>query len=542
MKLVECVPNFSEGRDNAVIEAITGTISQVDGVTLLDVDPGPATNRTVVTFAGDIPAVEEAAFRAIERAAALIDMRLHHGEHPRMGATDVCPFVPLEGATMQDCVDLAQRVASRVGEELAIPVYLYGEAASSPERSSLADVRRGEYEGLADRRDAPDFGPGDFNERSGATAVGARSFLIAYNVNLNTRDRSAANQIASALRESGRVKKGEDGKTVRDATGAAVRVPGRFSELRGVGWYIEEYGRAQVSFNLTNPSVTPLHAVFDAACEEAQRLGLRVTGSEIVGLVPRDSMLEAADHYLRARGATTGIPEAERMHIAAMSLGLSDVTPFDPAQKVIEYRYRGAPAGLVSMSVLAFADSLSAGVPTPGGGSTAALVAALSSSLSSMVAALTFGRGRTPEMETAGRRAQELKDWFLQAVDRDTESFDALMATYRLPRSDPTRQAAVADATVAATIVPLEVLESCADALRLAHQVASDGNASAVTDAGVAGLCALAAAEGASLNVRVNMTSLDGHDDLEQRRARALETCRSLAAEITATVESRLST
>jgi len=276
---------------------------------------------------------------------------------------------------------------------------------------------------------------------------------------------------------------------VRDTAGAAVRVPGKFTELRGVGWYIEEYGRAQVSFNLTNPSVTQLHAVFDAACDEAARLGLRVTGSEIVGLVPRDSMLEAADHYLHARGATTGIPEAERMHIAAMSLGLSDVAPFDPSQKVIEYRYRGTPSGLVAMPVLAFADSLSAGTPTPGGGSTAALVAALSASLSSMVAALTFGKTQAPEMEAAGRKAQELKDWFLQAVDRDTASFKMLMAAFRIPRADPTRPAAITAATIGATIVPLEVLESCADALRLALQVAAGGNLSAVTDAGVAGLC-----------------------------------------------------
>jgi len=542
MKLVECVPNFSEGRDLAVIEAISAAISEVDGVTLLDVDPGSTTNRTVVTFVGEIPAVEEAAFLAIERAAGLIDMRLHHGEHPRMGATDVCPFVPLESATMQDCIDLAHRVSARVGDELAIPVYLYGEAASSPERRSLADVRRGEYEGLADRHDAPDFGPGGFNVRSGATAIGARSFLIAYNVNLNTRDRSAANKIAAALRESGGVKKDEEGRTVRDATGVAVRVPGKFTELRGVGWYIEEYGRAQVSFNLTDPSVTPLHAVFDAAREEAERLGLRVTGSEIVGLVPRDSMLEAADHYLQARGATTGIPEAERMHIAAMSLGLSDVTPFDPAQKVIEYRYRGSPSGLVAMPVLDFADSLSSGTPTPGGGSAAALVAALSASLSSMIAALTFGKNRAPEMEATGSRAQELKDWFLQAVDRDTESFDALMTAFRTPRADPNRPTAITDATIGATIVPLEVLESCAETLRLAHHVASAGNASAVTDAGVAGLCALAAAEGASLNVRVNLSSLDGYDDLEQRRVAAIEICRTVAAEITAVVESRLPT
>lgn len=539
MKLVECVPNFSEGRDQTVIDAIAAAISSVDDVALLDVDPGAATNRTVVTFAGDIPSVEEAAFRAIERAAELIDMRRHHGEHPRMGATDVCPFVPLDGASMQDCIELARRVGARVAGELGIPVYLYGEAAASPDRASLANVRRGEYEGLAARDDSPDFGTG-FNARAGATAIGARSFLIAYNVNLNTRDRSAANTIAGALRESGTVKKDEDGKTVRDAAGSALRVPGRFKELRGVGWYIEEYGRAQVSFNLTNPSVTSLHAVFDAAQAEAARLGLRVTGSEIVGLVPREAMLDAADHYLRAQGAATGIPETEKMHVASMSLGLNDVAPFDPTEKVIEYRYRGAPKGFVAMPIRSFADTLSAGTPTPGGGSAAALVGALAASLSSMVAALTFGKTGSHSMDETGRKAQELKDWFLAAVDRDSQSFDALMAAFRIRRSDPSRAGAVEHATIGATLVPLEVLEHAVKVLALTLDVATNGNETAVSDAGVAGWCALASAEGASLNVRINLSSVDGREDLEERRAAALEQCRDLAGQVSAMVQSRL--
>lgn len=539
MKLVECVPNFSEGRDQTVIDAIAAAISSVDDVALLDVDPGAATNRTVVTFAGDIPSVEEAAFRAIERAAELIDMRRHHGEHPRMGATDVCPFVPLDGASMQDCIELARRVGARVAGELGIPVYLYGEAAASPDRASLANVRRGEYEGLAARDDSPDFGTG-FNARAGATAIGARSFLIAYNVNLNTRDRSAANTIAGALRESGTVKKDEDGKTVRDAAGSALRVPGRFKELRGVGWYIEEYGRAQVSFNLTNPSVTSLHAVFDAAQAEAARLGLRVTGSEIVGLVPREAMLDAADHYLRAQGAATGIPETEKMHVASMSLGLNDVAPFDPTEKVIEYRYRGAPKGFVAMPIRSFADTLSAGTPTPGGGSAAALVGALAASLSSMVAALTFGKTGSHSMDETGRKAQELKDWFLAAVDRDSQSFDALMAAFRIRRSDPSRAGAVEHATIGATLVPLEVLEHAVEVLALTLDVATNGNETAVSDAGVAGWCALASAEGASLNVRINLSSVDGREDLEERRAAALEQCRDLAGQVSAMVQSRL--
>jgi glutamate formiminotransferase / formiminotetrahydrofolate cyclodeaminase len=540
MMLVECVPNFSEGRDHSVIDAIANAISGVDGVMLLDVDPGPATNRTVVTFAGEASAVEEAAFQGIRRASELIDMRTHHGEHPRMGATDVCPFVPLEGATMRDCVDMARRLGERAAGELGIPIFLYGEAASVPERRSLAAVRRGEYEGLASREDAPDYGPRSFNARSGATAIGARNFLIAYNVNLNTRDRSGATTIAGRLRESGVAKRDESGKIIRDAAGKALRVPGRFTELRGVGWYIEEYGRAQVSFNLTDPSVTPLHAVFDASCEEAARLGLRATGSEIVGLVPRDALLAAGDHYLRLQGATTGVPEAERVHAAVLSLGLDDVTPFDPSSKVIEYRYHGAPSGLASLPVGRFADRLSTGTPTPGGGSAAALVGALGAALSSMVASLTFGKGVDDEMESIGRDAQSLKDAFVAAVDRDTDAFDALMAAFRLPRSNPDRAARIAEATLGATLVPLEVEEMCVETLELLLAVARDGNVNAVTDAGVGGLCALTAAEGASLNVRVNLTALEGYDDLERRRTAALARCRTLAAQVAETVESRL--
>lgn len=549
MKLIECIPNFSEGRDRRVIDAIAAAIAAIDGVTLLDVDPGAATNRTVMTFAGSPEAVEDAAFAAIEKAATLIDMRAHQGEHPRMGSTDVCPFVPLEGASMEDCVRIARRLGERVGTELSIPVYLYGEAASRPEHVSLANVRRGEYEGLADREDEPDFGPKDFNPRTGATAIGARNFLIAYNVNLNTRDRKLANKIAGALRESGRPKRDPDGKIQRDADGLALREPGRFTHLRGVGWYIEEYGRAQVSFNLTDPDITPLHAVFDAACEEARRLGVRVTGSEIVGLVPRRSMLAAADHYLRAQGKTTGIPEAERMHIAVLSLGLDDVSPFDPADKVIEYRYHGASSGFAAGSLREFADVLSTGTPTPGGGSVAALVGALSAALTSMVAALTFSKTGDAKMEETGRSAQLLKDWFLDAVDRDTEAFDSLMAAMRLPRrTDAERLArdrAVQEATVAASMVPLEVLEHCVDTLGAASVVARDGNESAVSDGGVAAMCALAAAEGASLNVRINLGSLPDHPQtarLDARRSAALESVRTMAADVQAIVETRIAT
>ena len=551
MKLIECVPNFSEGRDSSVIDAITAEITAVEGAVLLDVDPGAATNRTVVTFVGSPAAVEEAAFRAIKAAATLIDMTRHHGEHPRMGSTDVCPFVPLQDVTMEECVDLARRLGQRVGEELGIPVFLYEAAATREDRRSLAVVRKGEYEGLADRTDPPDFGPAHFNERSGATAIGAREFLIAYNINLNTRDRRLADQIAGVLRETGRPRRDNTGQIIRDIDGTALREPGEFKELRGVGWYIEEYGRAQLSFNLTNFNVTSIHQVFDAACREAELRGLRVTGSELVGLIPRQALLAAGDHYLAKQGATTGVPESERIHAAVLSLGLDDLGPFDPRAKVIEYRHQGSSGGLVARTVGEFVDELSAGTPAPGGGSVAALCGALSAGLSSMIAALTFSKkgmedSREP-MEDLGRRAQSLKAWFLHAVDRDTEAFNQVLAATRLPKQTQSEIVARAEASELAnqqaTRVPLEVLERTVEALEMALTVARDGNPNAVTDAGVAGACALAAAEGAALNVRINLGSLTDEGWAGNAGTAAegfLERGRALAEAIRVTVDSAL--
>lgn len=552
MKLIECVPNFSEGRDPSIIDAITNAITAIEGAQLLDVDPGAATNRTVVTFVGPPEAVEAAAFDAIRTAAALIDMTKHHGEHPRMGATDVCPFVPLQDVTMDECVELARRLGRRVGDELAIPVYLYEAAATREDRRSLAVIRQGEYEGLAERVDPPDFGPREFNPRTGATAIGAREFLIAYNVNLNTRDRRLANQIAGVLRETGRPRRDEAGTILRDSEGTALREPGEFKELRGVGWYIEEYGRAQLSFNLTNHQVTSLHQVFDAACREAETRGLRVTGSELVGLVPRQALLAAGDHYLSRQGATTGVPEAERMHSAVLSLGLDDLGPFDPAAKVIEYRYAGAPTGLVARTVAAFVDELSSDSPAPGGGSVAALCGALSAGLSAMIAALTFTKKGMEEvrgpMEDLGRRSQTLKDWFLDAVDRDTDAFNRVLTAIRMPKKTEAdaaaRTKAMELANQQATRVPLEVLERAVEALELALIVARDGNPNAVTDAGVAGACALAAGQGAALNVRINLSSLTDTGWANKAGSTAddlLERCRILAAEVRQTVENALS-
>ena len=547
MKLIECVPNFSEGRDQDVIDAITSEIAAVEGAALLDVDPGAATNRTVVTFVGSPDVVEEAAFRAIAKAAELIDMAKHTGEHPRMGATDVCPFVPVEGATMEDCVEVARRLGERVGSELGIPVYLYEHAANDGRRS-LADVRSGEYEALAARDDAPDFGP-PFNASAGATAIGARQFLIAYNVNLNTTDRRLAHQVASAVRTLGTATRDENGKIIKNERGKTVFAPGRFAEVKGVGWYIDEYDRAQVSLNLTDSSVSPMHEVFEACREEATGRGMRVTGSELVGLVPLDAMLAAGDHYLMAQGRSTAIPESDRIRTAVMSLGLEEISDFDPAAKIVEYRFRGAPEGLVTNTVAGFADVLSKDSPAPGGGSVAALVGALSAALSSMVASLTFAKqgmeDAKPAMEAAGRDAQELKDWFLAAVDRDTDAFNGVLTAIRLPRKtdgDPAaRDTAMAAANLEATMVPLEVLEHTVAALDLALITARDGNPNSVTDAGVGAACALAAAEGASLNVRINLDGLDiDTSEIVDRHGVALARARELGIAVADVVERSL--
>ncbi len=520
MKLIECVPNISEGRNRAAIDAVTAEIEKVDGALLLDVDPGAATNRTVITFVGTPDAVAEAAFRVVKKAAEVIDMSRHSGEHARMGATDVCPFVPMGDATMEDCVALAHRVGKRVGEELGIPVYLYGDAAQKPERKRLPDIRKGEYEALEEKlKDpgfAPDYGPAKFNPRAGATAIGGREFLIAWNVNLNTRNRKLANKVAAELRETGKLMRDEDGKFVRDAKGNVKRVPGRFTELQGGGWYIEEYGRAQLSFNIMNYRVAPIHEVFDAAREEAAKLGLRVTGSELVGLIPLDAILRAGDHYLEKQGGTKGVNEAERVHAAVVSLGLSDLSPFDPRESIIEYKYAGPASGLKAMTLTEFADELASDSMAPGGGSVAALCGALSAALSAMVAVLTHGKkgmeDRQATMESIGMRAQALKDWYVRAVDADTDAFNAVIAARRMPKNtdeeQAARDAAIETANQEATRVPLSVLERAVESLEVALAAAKDGNPASASDAGVAGACALACAEGAALNVRINLPSL----------------------------------
>lgn len=520
MKLVECVPNFSEGRDREKIKAITQEIERTPEVRLLDVDPGESTNRTVVTFIGSPTGAKEAAFRAIRMAAELIDMRRHKGAHSRIGATDVCPFVPVSGVTMEDCIQLARDLGERVARELGIPVYLYEEAAQQPERRNLANIRAGEYEGLAEKfKDplwAPDFGDPVFNPTAGATVIGAREFLIAYNINLNTRDRRLAHEIALNLRESGRAQRDAGGNIVRDAQGKAVTLPGRFPHVKAVGWYIEDYGVAQISINFTNYKVSPVHLVFDEAVREAEKLGLRVTGSELVGLIPKEALLLAGRHYLEKQGKSPGVPEEELVRTAVLSLGLSDVAPFDPEKKIIESQFKDGAPSLLKLDLRQFANALSLDSPTPGGGSAAALCGALSASLSAMVANLTVGkRGYeevSDEMKEAALKAQKLKDELLAAVDEDTRAFNKVMEAFGLPKGSEEqlkeKEAALEQASREATIVPLGVLQKCGPLLELAGLVARKGNKNSLSDAGVAGLLAEAAAAGAFYNVQINLPGI----------------------------------
>jgi len=515
-RLVECVPNFSEGRDSGVIDAIGQALGSVSGVKLLDVDPGADTNRTVYTLVGPPDGVAEAAFRGAKKAAELIDMAAHKGAHPRMGALDVCPFIPVAEITMAECADLAKAVGRRIGDELQIPVYFYEHAAATVERRSLANIRAGEYEGLADKLAdpawAPDAGPARFNARSGGSVVGAREFLLAYNVNLNTLDRRLANEIALNIREGGRAKRDAKGEIVRDADGVSVKLPGRLRAVRAIGWYIEQYRQAQVSINLLDYTTTPLHVVFETAREEAEKLGLLVTGSELVGLTPLAPMIEAGKYFLRKQRKSAGVPERELVEIAVRSMGLDQVAPFDPAKKIIEYHFAPA-APLMSMTAARFVDEVSTESPAPGGGSVAALMGSLGAALATMVANLTVGKkgyeGAWAELASLAERGQALKDRLARAVDEDTEAFNRVMEAMRLPKGTPAQQAerarALEAANKAAADVPLRTARLCLDAVALAGRAAELGNRNSVSDAGVAALAARAGAEGAALNVRINL-------------------------------------
>jgi glutamate formiminotransferase len=519
MRLVECVPNISEGRRREVYEAVAQAAAAVRGVTLLNVDPGAETNRTVITFVGAPEAVLEGAFALAAKAIELIDMTSHKGAHPRLGAVDVIPFVPVTGVAMDDCVELARRLGDRVGGELAIPVYLYEYAASSPSRRNLADIRGGEYEGLteklADPAWTPDFGPARFVPRSGATVIGARKFLVAYNVNLNTTDRRLANRVAFDVREKGRIKRDAHGDPVLDADGQPLREPGLLRSVKAVGWTIPEYGCAQISINLTDLDVTPLHVAFDTCEERAHERGLRVTGSELVGLVPKAALLEAGRHYLLRMGRPSGVPDSVLLQVAIRTLGLSEVKPFDPDERIIEHRLSAAPR-LAAMSLREFIDELSTDSPAPGGGSVAALAGALGAALAAMVAALSHTRkgfeDRQERLDTIAIRAQSHKDRLLEAVDADTAAFAGLLEAMRLPKGTPeelaARESAVADATVAAIEVPLRVLEACPDVIELCLDVAAIGLPASRSDAGVGTQLARAAAAGAYQNVCINLPGL----------------------------------
>lgn len=521
----------------SVIKQITDEIEKIEGVRLLDVDGGYATNRTVVTFVGTPDAVVEAAFQAIKKAAEVIDMSKHTGEHPRMGATDVCPLIPIANITMEETVAFAHKLAKRVGEGLAIPVYCYESAALHADRKNLATIRAGEYEGLPQKLKQPewkpDFGQAVFNAKSGATVIGARDFLIAYNFNLNTTSVRRANSVAFDVREAGRVVE-KEGKKVLDEHGEPLRVAGTCPATKAIGWYIAEYGIAQVSMNLTNINVTPLHVAFDEVCKSATNRGMRVTGSELVGLVPLKVMVEAGKHFLRKQQRSVGVSEAELIHIAVKSLGLDELKPFDPNKKIIEYLLKDEQATpLVNMKLNQFAHETASESPAPGGGSVAAYVGALGVSLGTMVANLSAHKkgwdSRWAEFSDWAEKGQVLKDSLLHLVDEDTKSFNAIMVAFGLPKGNETEKAArhqaIQEATKYAIEVPLQVMETALHSFNLLLAMAADGNPNSVSDAGVGALCACAAVRGAYLNVKINAASYKDKDfvNLVLAKAQAME-------------------
>ena len=507
-----------------IIRQITAEIESVAGVKLLDVDPGKATNRTVVTFVGEPEPVVQAAFLAIKKAAEVIDMSKHKGEHPRMGATDVCPLVPVANITMEETAKWARILGEMAGSQLDIPFYMYEYAATKPERRNLATVRSGEYEALPEKLKKaewkPDYGPASFNAKAGATAIGARDFLVAYNVNLNTTSERRANSVAFDVREQGRVKREDNpitGKVVRDENGEAVRIPGACKAVKGIGWYIEEYGIAQVSMNLTNIEVTPLHMAFEECCKSAERRGLRVTGSELVGLVPLKVMLDAGCYFLKKQNWSTGTSEEDIIKIAVKSLGLDELSPFDPKKKIIEYRLADENASpLIRMNLRAFANETAKDSPAPGGGSISAYVGALGASLGTMVANLSAGKrgwdDRLEEFSAWAEKGQQMKDALLHLVDEDTRAFNQIMAAFRLPKGTggekAARTKAIQDATRFAIETPLRTMELAFEVFDLAEAMVKEGNPNSVTDAGVGALCARAAVYGAWMNVKINTGSL----------------------------------
>jgi glutamate formiminotransferase/formiminotetrahydrofolate cyclodeaminase len=562
-KLIECVPNFSEGRDMSIIKQITDVIEGVDGVTLLDVDPGATTNRTVVTFVGTPDEVVEAAFQAVKKAQQVIDMRWHKGDHPRFGATDVCPLIPISGVTMDEVAEYARKLGRRIGDEIGIPVFLYENAAASEIRRNLASCREGEYECLKDRICSPewkpDFGPSEFGEsvaRSGATAVGARDFLIAVNFNLNTTSTRRANAIAFDVREKGRPKREGNpitGKIVTDDAGAPVMTPGTLKGTKAIGWMIEEYGIAQVSMNITNLSQTPLHVAFDEVSEKARKRGIRVTGLEIVGLVPKQTIIDAGKYYLAKQRRSLGVTESEIVKIAIRSMGLDDLKPFDPAEKIIEYvlEKEESMTKLIDMTCRDFADETASESPAPGGGSISAYMGALGAALATMVANLSSHKAgwddRWEEFSEWAVRGQKIKDELLNLVDEDTNAFNGIREGFGLPKTTEAEKAArsqaIEEATRYATEVPFRTMQSAFDSFEVVKAMAENGNPNSVSDAGVGALCVRSAVMGAFLNVKINAAGLKDRAYAEQVVAEGTEIERraiSLESEIMSIVNQKI--
>ena len=562
-QIIECVPNFSEGRNKEVIKQITDEVERVKGVKLLDVDPGEATNRTVVTFVGEPQVVVEAAFRCVKKAAQLIDMRQHHGAHPRMGATDVCPIIPVAGITLEECARLARQLAERIAAELKVPCYCYEAAAATPERKNLAVCRKGEYEGLPERMtnpaDAPDYGARAWDEqlaRTGCTAVGARDFLIATNFNLNTTSTRRANAIAFDVREKGRPQReggSPVGKPMKDADGKTIMIPGTLKSTKAIGWFIDEYGIAQVSMNITDINVTPLHVAFYEVCRCAQNRGIRVTGTEIVGLIPKRTLIEAGRYFLKKQNRSTGIPEEDILKIAIKSMGLDDLKPFNPREKVIEYLLEDAHKSkkLIDLTVKGFADETSRESPAPGGGTISAYMGALGAALGTMVANLSSHKAgwddRWEEFSTWAERGQAIQAELMTLVDEDTEAFNRIMAAFGLPKGTDeekaARTAAIQEATLFATEVPLHTMQASIKVFELCRAMAEEGNPNSVSDAGVGVLAARAAVLGAGLNVKINAGGLKDRaaaDRLVGQANALIAQANTAEAEIMKIVEAKL--
>lgn len=563
MRIIECVPNISEGRDKAKIQAIAAEAETVEGVMLLDVDPGATTNRTVITFAGEPEQVIEAAFRLIKKAQELIDMRTHKGEHPRHGATDVCPLVPIAGVTLEECAAYARQLGERVGRELGIPGYYYEKAATSPERANLANCRKGEYEALEKITTAewkPDFGPNVISEsvrKSGILTIGARDFLVAYNVNLNTTSTRRANAIAFDIREAGRTLREGDpltGKPILDENGEPKRIPGTLKAVKGIGWYIEEYGVAQLSLNLTNISITPVHVAFEEACKKSEERGIRVTGSEIVGLIPKQSLLDAADYFLKKQERSLGISEKEKIKIAIKSLGLDDLAPFKPEEKIVEYiieERMSSAKKLIKMNLRDFADETASESPAPGGGSIAAYVGVLGASLGTMVANLSsHKRGwdeRWEEFSDWAQKGMYYQEKLLALVDEDTNAFNKIMDAFGLPKNTEEEKAArseaIENASKYAMQIPFNTAQLAYESMSVMKAMAEIGNPNSVSDAGVGALCARTAVLGAVMNVRINASGIKDKAFTEDllAKANALEAnAEALESEIRQIVASKM--